>query len=214
MLTFFFSLILAVSINLFAQDYSHTYINQTGSEISYETHELQHTSGETVYTCCSGNEVVTTFCNSLTTRETWVNNSETNTALKAYREENTLYLTGILSGKDFSKKFAIDDLPWYQSMSYSLTGLVSSPEPEVQFWLLRIDKPKIYKMKAMKKGIEILDSNGMIIEAQKIEVRLAGFFSQFWQSHYWFRLSDGLFVKYEGVNGPPGDPLTRIELLE
>jgi hypothetical protein len=50
------------------------------------------------------------------------------------------------------------------------------------------------------------------VETQNIRVKLTGFKAIFWHSDYWFRRSDGLFLKYRGVEGPPGTPETVMTL--
>jgi hypothetical protein len=55
--------------------------------------------------------------------------------------------------------------------------------------------------------------SGRRIQAWKVRIEPAGFFSFVWQAHYWFRQGDLLFIQYKGRNGPPGTPLTVIRLI-
>ena len=67
-------------------------------------------------------------------------------------------------------------------------------------------------MKAQKVGIESLSAQNKKVQAQKVKVSLSGPKSMFWHSYYWFGINDGIFLRYEGVNGPPGTPQTTTTL--
>lgn len=108
-------------------------------------------------------------------------------------------------------EFPIDDAPWYQATSWSLRALVLSSQMEVRFWTVRIDTLTVHKIKAVKKQQMILNLNGAKEEAEEVELRLEGLLALFWKSSYWFRRSDGVFLRFEGPSGPPGTPDVVVE---
>jgi len=140
-------------------------------------------------------------------------NPGTNTDIVARREKRSILINGTFEGESIDKKVSIDGAPWYQPMSFSLTSFIKSDKSSVEFWSLRPNDLLSYKMKAKKKEIQLIKIHGKEVEVQKVKVSLTGFRSMFWHGYYWFRKVDGLFMKYEGVNGPPGTPKTIIELI-
>lgn len=56
--------------------------------------------------------------------------------------------------------------------------------------------------------------DGRTEEAMRVRVSPWGLLSLFWSSLYWFRPSDGAFLRYEAVRGLPGTPKTVVELIE
>lgn len=65
----------------------------------------------------------------------------------------------------------------------------------------KIEKLDFYLRKIKK---EIIRIDGVNIETIKVLYTLKNpFYSMFWKNHYWYRLSDGLLIKYEAVVTPP-----------
>ena len=134
------------------------------------------------------------------------------TDITARRSGDRILIQGRFQGKDVNKTIDIDGDPWYQSVSFGLTKFAASHDRSVTFWALRTDTLSPHKMRALKTGGQTLAFQGKDIEAQKIRVKLTGLKAMFWHSDYWFKKDTGLFLKYEGVEGPPGTPPTLIEL--
>ena len=128
------------------------------------------------------------------------------------REENTLRFKAKLDGKTINKIEKIDSSPWFQGLSFSLRRWLASGDDSITFWMVRPDDLDIHKMKAEREEIESVEVGDRKVEAQRVRVKLAGAFSLFWSVTYWFRTSDFLLVRYEGVHGPPGTPGTTITL--
>ena len=137
---------------------------------------------------------------------------ETDTDITARRQENVILIEGVSKGERIDKSVAIDSAPWYQTVSFSLTRFIGSKEPSTTFWALKTDTLTPYKMRAFKREHERIVVQDKEIEAQKVRVKLTGFKAVFWHSDYWLRKTDGLFLLYEGVEGPPGTPQTIITL--
>lgn len=138
-------------------------------------------------------------------------NRKDDTTISAHRQGDTIVLEGTLRGDPISKTVAIDTAPWYQSLSWSLRRLVLSDDTQIEFWTMRPDTLEIHKMVARKKGEEEMPIEGATGPVVKLEVRLKGMLSPFWSSTYWYRKTDGVWLRYEGPSGPPGKPMIHIE---
>jgi hypothetical protein len=79
----------------------------------------------------------------------------------------------------------------------SLKGFVLSENNEIQFWSLRPDTQKAYKLKAEKVGKETLLISDRPVQTVKIKLSLTGWMSPFWKGFYWFNATDGQFIRFE-----------------
>ncbi|MBP9854976.1 MAG: hypothetical protein KBD53_08925 [Candidatus Omnitrophica bacterium] len=113
----------------------------------------------------------------------------------AVREGNKLRLKGISRNKNFEKEFVIDDDPFYYNPKVGLRFLVGSDKESMTFWGMRHDNLDIYKMKAVKKGKETIQVNGQAVEAIRIDWSALQGLTKYFSRTYWFRSSDGNFVK-------------------
>ncbi len=133
--------------------------------------------------------------------------------LTAERIGNTLSIRGVRSGKEITEDIAIDDRPWYQPLSFSLSNFINSKENKTSFWVIRPDEIDVLALTAEKVGEEILLFQGEEVLTHKVEIRAEGFYARFWHATYWYRKSDSLFMRYQSVHGLPGTDATVIELL-
>lgn len=188
------------------------YRQQTGEKIEYFDWLLEK-PGNLLLTVTSETETFLTVMNSdLHTQEWTVNNPAEEINIEARRRSDNVILNGRWHGHPFRKILHIDSAPWYQAMSLSMRAVMNAPETSLVFWTLRPDELKPLKLKAIKKGMEILQIGGRPVQAQKIEIRLTGLGSLLGHSLYWLRADDGLFLKYKGPNGLPGVTCTIITL--
>ena len=97
----------------------------------------------------------------------------------------------------------------WELADYAVSG---STQPLV-FWVVNPFEARAYQMQAIGESREVIDDNGKSLTAARVRVRPNGFLAPFWSTLYWFRPSDGRFVRYEGVRGLPGTPKTTVELL-
>ncbi len=134
--------------------------------------------------------------------------------IQAVRQGNTLLISGIRNGKEFSNEISIDERPWYQPLSFSLGKFLNSTAEETSFWVIRADNIEVTALTAKKMGEEVLHINGEDIPTQKVEIRAEGFFSKFWSARYWYRKGDNLFMRYQSVHGLPGTDETIVELVK
>ncbi len=136
-------------------------------------------------------------------------------AYTATRVGNEIVLEGTLKGKPLSRRIPIDSHPWYESMEWSLQQFaVAAPSAPQVFWVVHPYEARAYLMQAQEEKEESVLVNGRTLEAMRVKVSPWGILSLFWSSLYWFRPSDGAFVRYEGVRGLPGTPKTVVELLK
>ncbi len=134
--------------------------------------------------------------------------------IHAVRQGNTLLISGIRNGKEFSEEISIDERPWYQPLSFSLGKFLNSTAQETSFWVIRADNIEVIALTAKKIGEEVLRIKGEDIPTQKVEIRAEGFFSKFWSARYWYRKNDNLFMRYQSVHGLPGTDETIVELVK
>jgi hypothetical protein len=135
-----------------------------------------------------------------------------NMDVTAVREGNKIIITGMFDGKEDNKKeIGIDDRPWHQIFQLGLMkfAITDTKEKSIEFWGLRPDNPgSSGVLAASKDKIETIEINGKKMEASKLRIGLAGWLSIFWTGDYWFRLSDGLYIKAK----PAGN--VSAELIE
>lgn len=148
----------------------------------------------------------------MATRHWNLTNPADDTSVEAHREGNQIILSGRFRGAPLEKQKDIDDAPWFQSLSTSLRGFLSSCQTSTVFWTIRPDKLTVHKVRATQKGMETLNLGEQKFETIKVEIRLAGIASLFGRAHYWFRANDLLLLQYRGPGGLPGIPATTITL--
>lgn len=132
------------------------------------------------------------------------------TRVSARRVGNRIEVNGRFKGKPVGDSISIDDRPWYQASSLSLSAFALSSDKRVRFWTLRPDTLKAHKVVAIKQDTDSIEVNGSARQALRIKVRLTGVLAPFWGSTYWFGLQDGIFLQFEGPGGPPGSPSVTI----
>ena len=137
------------------------------------------------------------------------------TAYSASREGNEILIQGTLKGQPLSRRIPIDSHPWYESMEWSLQPFaVSGSSEPLLFWVVQPYEGQAFLMQAREEREEDIPVDGRTLEALRVKVSPWGILSLFWSSLYWFRPSDGTFLRYEAVRGLPGTPKTVVELIE
>lgn len=194
-----------------AKDYSYT--EKTGANTDQTRLSIVEAANNLTIDYENANEVHHVFCHENYATQSWsYKRPAEGTDLLLERVENTIQIKGCLKGKNIQRTLRIDGSPWYQFVSVSLTNFLRSSQKNVYFWAIQPGDLKPYKMSAKKLGHESVDLNGENVITQHIKVSLTGILSVFWKVDYWFRDSDNAFIKFEGVNGPPGSAKTLIEL--
>ena len=142
-------------------------------------------------------------------------NLKENTKITASREGKKVFLRGQTKGKPIAKTFKINKLPWNQTFNIGLEGFVLSSKKSMIFWSIGTRGPgnmKITRFKVKKKRIETITIKDKEVEAVYITISLTGLLSIFWTGKYWYRKSDGVFLRYKGKNGP-GTDVSIMELI-
>jgi hypothetical protein len=138
--------------------------------------------------------------------------SERSISYQARREGDQIVVEGELDGETVQAEFPIPDAPWYQSVEKSLEPFVLSGRERIRFMVIQPYDVEPFVMVARARETETVEAGDETYEAVHVVVSPEGFASLFYRVHYWFRASDGLFVRYEGTRGPPGTPKTVVEL--
>jgi hypothetical protein len=140
--------------------------------------------------------------------------ADKSTDISVSRQGNRLHIKGILDGETCDRTLELNDKPWLQALSISLRTLLEDSDQNREFWMLRPDNLDLHLMQVSEVRATDLPFNGSTLPAWQVEIRPTGWKTYLWSAHYWFRQSDLCFLKYEGVSGPPGSPMTTIILNE
>ena len=190
------------------------YLRTTGDDVTTEYYNTSMQEDYLVRTYQNSNEKNVNFINDLETLRLQVLDSENESKIEIYVSDERFIIAiaedDSVSYKEMSKK----PIPWYQSISYSVGQHFLNSLEDIKFYIFSSQKLNFYTMKAKFLGKEVINLNNNQINAIKVKVSASGLKAKFWHSFYWFRESDGLFLKYKGRNGPPGTPITTIELKE
>ena len=219
----FFKLMASVSILLLAVSTGsadaapanpvYLYQENTGKSVkNFKWHHLS-TGQEEIITLTEEDAVFANHCDRAGRTHAWNFQQGQQTAIRVVRDGNLLKISGLLRGEEIQKDEKIDDRPWYQPLSFSLRSFLDSPETRISFWMIRSDNLQVVVMQAKKEGIEEITVAGKTVRAQKVILSREGLFAAFWQSVFWFREEDRIFVRYQGVHGPPGTSETTVQLL-
>ena len=132
----------------------------------------------------------------------------------AYREGNTIRVQGTLGGRPLFRVLPIDARPWYETLERSLCGYaLSRSATPVLFWIVHPWEARAYLLQGRWEAEQDVQVNDRAVAAMRVRVGPVGVLSLFWSTLYWFRSSDGRFLRYEGVRGLPGTPKTVVELI-
>lgn len=80
--------------------------------------------------------------------------------------------------------------------------------------MVRTDSLEVVTMQAEKMGVEVITVAGRQVRARKVEIRREGLLASFWHAAFWFREADHIFVRYQGIHGPPGTHETVVQLMK
>ncbi|MCP5103014.1 MAG: hypothetical protein GY950_06535 [bacterium] len=142
-------------------------------------------------------------------------NPKTKTKVTARRKGDKIYLSGTDDGDPVEKTFKVSDLPWNQTFNIGLEQFALSSQESMRFWAIGTSGPgnmKITKFKVKRKKIETITLRGEAVKAVYLTISLSGILSLFWTGNYWYRKSDGRFLRYRGKNRR-GGPIAVMELV-
>jgi len=125
-------------------------------------------------------------------------------------------LSGLTRSRKIEEKFKVGDLPWNQLFQMGLEPFAVSASRGLKFCSIGTQGPgemKMGKFTVSRQGGEKIKSGGKEITAVRLRVSLSGLLSIFWHGDYWYRQSDGRFLRFRGKNRP-GGPVAVSELVE
>lgn len=130
----------------------------------------------------------------------------------AVRSGNTITISGTADGQRVDKKLTKNELPWFQSLYYSLSRFVRSEKQQIEFWMIRPDNLSLVKLRAEKEEMETIPVNGRPESAQKVRLAPTGLLSFIWHGYYWYRPGDGVLLLYKDMKALPGRSKLMVRL--
>lgn len=152
---------------------------------------------------------------SLTTRAWTFSDPERGMELASSVQGDRIVLSGSFKGKQVDKRFDVKGAPWNQLFQMGLGPYVLSGKRSTAFRSIGTQGPgelKIGKMTVTRREEETIEIAGKPEAAVHVRISLSGLLSIFWHGDYWFRKSDGLFLRYRGKNRK-GGPVAVSELI-
>ena len=216
------ALIYLVLVPLLAQKRVMTYQEKTGGQLTTHQFEIQRIADgfQIRLTSRENNSTILqtfTLNSDLETLAWTFQEAEKQTTVTARREGKFIQLSGTHKGKAVKKKYKTKKLPWNQLFNKGLEPFVRSNGKKTRFRAIGTRGPGDMKITSFTvkriKNMEVIKINGQDVATIHIKISLSGLLSIFWTGHYWFRQSDGIFLRYKGKNGP-GKPLSIMELTE
>jgi len=135
--------------------------------------------------------------------------------ITAVRTDNQVDVRIEKKGKSELKNYEIDEAPWIQSREFGMRGFADDPEvKELKFWALNPSDSSMMKMIGTRQEEKRIKCGDRVFEAFRVKVTLDGWKSIFWSSEFWFRKSDGVFLKYKGSASGPNSPEVVSELVK
>lgn len=191
----------------------HRYVQSTGEESTIFTWTMEQ--GEPVYLrTADSNETTSLLCTSEGDVLEWRFTNSSGTAITAIRSGNSIRVTGTVEGEPTEKKLQLDERPWFQFLSFSLRPFLANSDAErTSFWILAPSRLEAHLMEAVKEGSDPIVLHDQPIAAIKVRVAPDGMLGKLFFGHYWYRLPDFLWLKYQGDHGPL-TPETTIHLVQ
>ena len=125
-------------------------------------------------------------------------NDRTNYHVK--RIGSRLLIQGMIKGQTIDASVPVNDLPWYQFHGLSFPRLLANGEGEIDFFSVRPDNGRVVELRATAQGVEEIIVKGQALQALRVDVRVRGVLAHLGKVSYWFRTSDYLFVRFQGVS--------------
>ncbi len=117
------------------------------------------------------------------------------------RKGGTVFIHGRFKGKKVESATTIDERPFYYNPKLGLAEFARSGEKVKKFWGFQNRELKVYPMRVTNEGLEVISIGKRSVEAVKIYWTVDDFRSAFFKRTYWFRPSDGLYLKQKTEGG-------------
>jgi len=146
-------------------------------------------------------EELHTFNAAHETIDTHVVNAQDGTDYTLKREGHTLIIKGKLKGRIADQTIRIGKEPFFSFPKFNLAAFILQRRKQVAFWALRTDTFKLYKMIAVKTGRKTIQLGGKDANALEIYMTTDNPLFRLFKRYYYFRPSDGMFLKQEYDDG-------------
>ena len=207
-------LVVILTINVFAAEKMLSYEETTGDKTIVSKWVVKSSADSYEVIAKSPGEYHRVVCTRDYSTNSWeYQQEEAGTDLRARWEKDLLIIRGMHNKKVVQKEIELHQLPWFQFVEFSLADFIQSDKDKTEFWIIQPYNLKHYKMVAIKERTEMIVVADQEVEAIRVKVTLPGIASIFWSARYWYRKSDGVYLRYEGVRGGPGTPKTVVELI-
>jgi hypothetical protein len=136
-------------------------------------------------------------------------------AMQSKLENGLIKLNSQRKGKELQKTFK-PKLVWFQVFPYDLASFVQSSADTLKLESIALYGPaalSIGGMQVVKLQNESVIVNGTSCSCLHVRIALAGFLARFWHADYWFRKSDGVFLKGIWIEKSGAKP-TVTELVQ
>jgi len=128
-------------------------------------------------------------------------NASQKTDYTGERKDNQILLRGQFKGENITKDLKIDDRPFYYNPKTGLVDFVRSGEKQTRFWGFNNRDPNVHPMKAVNEGPDRISLGGKQVDVIRVYWTLDDFRSAFFKRTYWFRASDGTYVRQKSYGG-------------
>ena len=133
--------------------------------------------------------------------------------IKAVKNGETVRITGTMKGKPVDRAVDYPKHPWMQDFNLPVGAwVITNPPAPMKFSTINLMNYGWITMSAENKGRETVTVDGKTVDTYHVRLSLTGVLSWMWHGDYWFRSTDGRFIRYEG-NMMPGSPKTVYELV-
>lgn len=130
------------------------------------------------------------------------------------RDGMTVISTVKPGGSNDSTPITIDESPWFADIPEGLQPFVIDGSKKMEFWTIDPATHKPYRMVAKRgKNVDLI-VQGTTERAIPVTVSPLGVPAIFFSMKFWYRESDGMFLRYEGKAGGPGSADVITELVQ
>ena len=128
------------------------------------------------------------------------------------RNGSEIIIRGTAHGQPVNKTLAAGNQVWLQNSEFGLVEFLKSKEKAKDFIVIAPEDLSIKKLRVTRWAEEEISWKDKKVRIAKLNARLRGFLSLFWQATYWHRLPEMTFLRYQ-ADGLPGVPKVDIQLI-
>jgi hypothetical protein len=197
-------------------DSTRVYREQTGSLVKVIRVQQEDGAGGSVLhmQASTGESYVIWNDSSRATRGFTYSDPGADTDYSAVRSGDTIRLHGILKGAPVARVLKVDPSPWYESLEFGLEGLaVSGSRKPALAWVVVPDSGEPFLVVTRAEAVDTLTVESVDVPAARVRVSLRGIPAILWSTLYWFRIPDGMFLRFEGPRMGFGSAPTVMMLL-